>query len=184
MTEADRERFPPVPVELKDGSAAVVRPLLPSDGEKLGVFYKSVPRCDRRFYSPFATTRPLAREHAAEADTPFKVVLLLETHDGGIGGHAWYSWKDENAERSGFGICIAPDYQNRGAGRALMTRLEEIAREIGPPVMGLTVQKANGRGLTLYQSMGFRPVREQVTGPNHPDGFPPEPEYYMERQVR
>jgi ribosomal protein S18 acetylase RimI-like enzyme len=44
--------------------------------------------------------------------------------------------------------------------------------------MGLTVQKANPRGMALYQKMGFGVVREQV---RPSDG---EPEFYMERRFR
>jgi ribosomal protein S18 acetylase RimI-like enzyme len=85
---------------------------------------------------------------------------------------------------SHFGLCIRRGLQASGAGNALMTRLLEVAKEIGPPVMGLTVQKANARAVALYTKMGFRVVREQMRGPMAVDGFPPEPEYYMERRTR
>ncbi len=86
------------------------------------------------------------------------------------------------AERSTFGICISRDCQGSGAGRALMTRLLDIAREVGPPIMTLTVQHANPRAVALYRAMGFTPVREQLREVKF--GFPEEPEYCMERPVR
>jgi ribosomal protein S18 acetylase RimI-like enzyme len=76
------------------------------------------------------------------------------------------------------GICIRRGFQDCGLGAALMDRLGAIARDVGPPVMGLTVQQANPRGIALYQKMGFGVVREQV---RPGDG---EPEFYMERRVR
>jgi len=64
-----------------------------------------------------------------------------------------------------------------------MARLLEIAQQVGPPVMGLTVQLANERALRLYRGMGFEVVREQMSD-SSAYGFDPEPEYYMERLVR
>ena len=90
---------------------------------------------------------------------------------------AWYRWK-AGVPASGFGICIARTLQGRGAGQQLMARLLEIALTVGPPVMSLTVQKKNPKGVELYAKMGFRVIREQVRAA---DG---EPEYYMERPMR
>lgn len=176
-------RFPPVPIQLKDGSDALLRLLSPDDGDALAEFYDGVPWEDIRFYCPHPLDREHALANAAKAHSPLEVVLVLESPAGGIGGYAWYRWK-EDADRSTFGICIARGYQNVGAGRALMIRLLDIAREIGPPVMGLTVQLANARAVTLYQRMGFSVVREQTRRHNPELGFEPEPEYYMERRVR
>jgi len=84
-----------------------------------------------------------------------------------------------------FGICIGRDLQGRGVGRALMVRLAEVAESVGPPVMQLTVQLANARAVALYRSMGFRVVREQMRANDDAGyGFPPEPEYLMERETR
>ena len=101
-----------------------------------------------------------------------------------MAGYAWCRWGEEQAKRSTFGICIGRACQGLGAGRALMARLLEIAAVVGPPVMCLTVQLANPRAVALYQSMGFGVVREQTRGEMDGHGFPPEPEYYMEKPVR
>jgi ribosomal protein S18 acetylase RimI-like enzyme len=183
MCPEDIERFPAIATRLKDDTEVTVRPLSPDDGEALAEFYAGVPREDIRFYCPHSLDREHALANAAKAHSPVEVVLVLETPDREIGGYAWYRWKDETGERSGFGICIARRCQGQGAGNALMTRLLEIAQEIGPAAMGLTVQLANARAVALYRQMGFQVVREQIRGP-HLFGFDPEPEYYMERRVR
>lgn len=174
--------FPLISVQLKDGSRAAIRPLSDGDGEALAVFYAGVPLDDIRFYCP----HPLDREHAlcnaAKAYSPTEVVLVLDTA-GGIGGYAWYRWSEGDA-LSGFGICISRAFQGQGVGRLLMTRLLEIAETVGPPVMTLTVQRANARAVQLYQSMGFQVVREQIRQHDPALGFPEEPEFYMERRVR
>jgi ribosomal protein S18 acetylase RimI-like enzyme len=180
MTIADQDRFPPLTVTLKDGRQATLRALQETDAEALEEFYAGVPLADLRFYCPHPLDREQAQANAARALSPCEVVLVLVPEGGGIGGYAWYRWP-AGGERSTFGICIRRDHQNRGAGRALMQRLLSIAASVGPRVMCLTVQQANVRAAALYQSLGFRIVREQMRCPQHHYGFPPEPEYYMER---
>ncbi len=182
MTPADRQRFPPVSVTLKDGRPATLRFLVPEDGPRLADFYGCLDDTARRFYWPHPLDREHALANAARADSPTEAVLVLETPAGAIGGYAWYRWQGPDAPVSGFGICIAPDYRDSGAGRALMRRLLEAARTIGPPRMQLTVQHANARAVALYQKLGFRVTREGALGARR--GWPAEPQYWMERAVR
>ena len=181
MTPEDRARFGATTVRLNDGRAVVLRPLAASDGPALADFYATVPREDFRFYCPYELTREQAFADAARADSPLEVVLVIEAADGSISGYAWYRWKEPGASASGFGICLRRDHQGFGAGGAIMRRLLEIARTVGPPVMGLTVQKANARAVALYRATGFRVVREQARVERF--GFPTEPEYCMERRA-
>jgi ribosomal protein S18 acetylase RimI-like enzyme len=183
MRPEDQQRFGAVRAALKDGRQVVLRPLAATDGEALGEFYESVPREDYRFYCPYPLTREQAMLVAREADGPFRVTLVAEEPQSGrIVGYAWYRWKDDHAAKSGFGICIRRGCQSAGMGKALMTRLLEIARTIGPPVTGLTVQLANPRAVELYRKMGFVVVAEQMRQPSAE--FPTEPEYRMERRCR
>ena len=183
MTPETMERFPPLVVALKNGAEVTIRPLSSDDGEALAAFYAGVPREDVRFYCPHPLDRAHALENAGRALSPYEVVLVLETPSG-ICGYAWYRWKDDAAEKSGFGICVARPYHGAGAGRALMARLLEIARVVGPPVMCLTVQLANTRAVKLYTRMGFRVVREQMLERDPAAEWPSELEYYMEQRVR
>ena len=177
-------RFPSQCVTLKDGREALIRPLAAKDGEALGDFYEAVPPEDFQFYCPHALTRAKAREKAESAMAPRQVVLVLEAGDRIIGGYAWYRWQSDDAPTSVFGICLRRDFQGTGAGRAIMARLLQIAREVGPPVMSLTVQKTNVRGIELYKQMGFEIIREQIRPAKPEFGLEPEPEYYMELRVR
>ncbi len=180
MNLVDAKKFPPRQVNLKDGRKVRLRFLRTDDGERLADFYARVPREARRFYWPHPLDREHALANAAKAESPLQVVLVMETPDGEIGGYAWYRWKEADAESSTFGICVRPDCQGCGAGRALMQRLLYIADRHGPPVMKLTCQHANARAVELYRRMGFRVVREGMRG--ECAGFPPEPQYWMERR--
>ena len=178
VKKEDMARFPGGAVELRNGARALIRHLGPDDGEALAAFYESLPDEDYFFYCPHPLMRQHAMEKAAHAHSPNFVCLALEAEDGSIAGYAWYQWQNEGSQKSTFGICIRRDFQGQGAGRALMTRINEIAREIGPRVMALTVQKANPVAIELYKKMGFHIAREQFRESDH------EPEYCMERETR
>lgn len=178
MTPDMIQRFPPIPVMLKNGNTGVIRPLDPGDGESLADFYEAIPREDIRFYCPHPLTRERALKNAEAAFSPYEMVLVLITGGNQIAGYAWIRWWKAGATDSVFGICIRRGFQESGAGKALMTRLLEIAREVKPPTVHLTVQKANSRAFALYSQMGFTVVREQMRESG--GDFPPEPEYFME----
>ncbi len=184
MTPDNMQIFHAITLMLKNGGEAVIRPLTRDDGEALAAFYAGVPCEDIRFYCPHPLDREHALRNAANAESPLEVVLVLETPAQPIAGYAWYRWGNADADESGFGICVSSACQGSGAGKALMTRLLEIAREIGPPVMTLTVQQANARGVALYRQMGFRIIREQTRAASPQYGFGEEPEYAMALRVR
>lgn len=173
-----------VAIKLKQGSQARIRLLAPDDGERLADFYSRIPPEDNHYYCPHPLDREHALRNAAASEEPGFVCLVLipdataksKKNDEEIAGYAWYRWPS-GAVKSSFGICIRRDYQGAGAGRILITKLLELARLIGPPVMSLTAQKANSGAVRLYQKMGFTVQREQQRGG---DG---EPEYYMEKEI-
>ncbi len=183
MLALDRKRFGPITATLRDGRALTLRWLGSRDGEALAEFYQAIPPEAYRFYRAHRLTRAEALQRMAEqADAPTFVCLLAETPDARIAGYAWYEWKDPDSPASTFGICIRPGWQSGGLGRALMARLLEVAADLGPPRMELTVQLANAGAIALYTKMGFRIVGQQVR--NATAEFPAEPEYAMARAVR
>jgi len=183
MTPTNAAQFGPVEVLLKERRAVTLRLLAADDETRLGDFDVTVPREDYRFYRCQPLTRGLAQEVVRKAQGPMDVVLMAADPDGGgIVGYAWYVWESTQAASSVFGVCIRRSHQGAGLGRALMARLLEIARQVGPPVMSLTVQLANPPAVALYQSMGCQIIRQQIR--KETADFAAEPEYYMERVVR
>lgn len=182
MCKDVRQRFMPIEAPLKDGRLVTIRFLEAKDAQALGDFFEAVPREDYRFFRPHPLTRQKAAEKAAEAAAPRLVALVAEDPGAQIVGYASCRWNADDSPSSRFGICIRRDHQGVGMGRALTARLLAVARSVGPPVMALTVQKANVRAVALYQQMGFRIVAERM----HPASkeFPAEPEYRMELAVR
>ena len=174
MTPEAASRFPRIEVALRGGRRAALRPLTEDDGEALAAFYAAIPREDAFFYYPHALDREHALRNAARARDPREVVVVLEAPDHTIAGYGWVRWP-ESRGLPVFGICARRDYQDSGAGRAMMQRVFEIVDAVGPGRVGLTVQKRNPRAVALYTSIGFRVVREQLRATDS------EPEYAMER---
>lgn len=167
----------PVIERLNNGNEMVIRPLRKDDGEALADFYLSIPKEDYFFYCP----HPLDKEHACkkadDAENPNFICLVMGTKDGKIAGYAWCRWP-EDWIKSSFGICIRHDHHGIGAGQALMRNLIGLSGKYGPPIMSLTVQKANPGAVKLYQKMGFNVIREQIRVRDN------EPEYYMELDLK
>ena len=182
MRPEDRAKFPATEASLRDGRSLTLRFLSVEDGDRLGRFYEELPLEAQRFYWPHELDYENGLIRAARADDPFDVCLVAETPAAGIGGYAWYQWKERTAPASSFGIAVAEAWQSSGVGRALMTRLLEIAEMVGPPKMRLTCQHANFRAVRLYQKLGFRITREGMCDARR--SFPAEPQYWMERQCR
>lgn len=183
MRADDRMRFCPIPAVLKDARQVTLRLLEPDDAAALGDFYDAMPRETWRFYCPPRLTRTDAAKKAARALDPTEVcIVAVDETDRQIVGYNWYMWKEASSRASVFGICLRESHRGAGLGQALMARLLTIAREVGPPVMSLTVQLANPSAIALYAKMGFHIVHQQMR--NRIDDFVSEPEYYMEQDLR
>lgn len=171
-----------MPVVLKNGRRAFVRPLRNTDGEALAEMYSAITWGEFRFFCPYPLGRATALRNATErADSDQWFIVVIEGEDGKIGGEAWVRRVPADATQGTFGICIRDVYQNIGTGAALMKRLFEIVKHTGMPTVDLTVQLANHRAVALYQKMGFKIVREQIRPAAAVYGFEAEPEYFMER---
>jgi ribosomal-protein-alanine N-acetyltransferase len=138
----------------------------------LGDLYENIPKADVFFYCPHPLTRDRALQNAAQAVSPTEIVWVIDPGDGIIGGYAWTRW-GAGAPVSTFGICLAAAFKGQGMGEALIRRLTEIARQVGPKTLQLTVQKRNAAAVALYRKMGFEVVSEQLRQPDQ------EPEYVM-----
>jgi phosphinothricin acetyltransferase len=57
-----------------------------------------------------------------------------------------------------FSIYVDRAYRGRGAGKVMLTRLIELAREHGFHKMVLSAFPSNSGGMALYERMGFRTV--------------------------
>lgn len=64
-------------------------------------------------------------------------------------------------------IAVLPPYRGRGIGGALVTYLEDRAREFGYPEVRLETRVALDRNIALYERLGYA-IREIVPHPRNP----------------
>jgi ribosomal protein S18 acetylase RimI-like enzyme len=182
MLISDQQQFPPITMTLEDMGSVVVRFLDVEDTKSFGDFYESIERAAYRFYCPHPLRRENAEKMTSAALSPGVVGLVAVNDKKQIVAYATYQWNVMDNSPSVFGICILKSYRGLGLGKMLMKRIVKIAKKYGPPIMSLTVQKANPCAVALYRKMGFEIRRKQMRA--QVEEFPPELEFYMERQVR
>ena len=64
-------------------------------------------------------------------------------------------------------LAVLPDYRRQGIARRLLKATKEKADRMGLPCVGLLVDKGNPAGESLYASVGFRHVNDNLWG-GHP----------------
>jgi phosphinothricin acetyltransferase len=106
------------------------------------------------------TRTPEERRQWLRARGPRHPVVVAEV-DGAV--VAWgslnpYSARDAYRHVADFSIYVDRGWRGKGAGRALLARLIELAREIGYHKMVLSAFPTNEAGMALYQKLGFRTV--------------------------
>lgn len=165
------ERASPLPGTALLDSEVVIRQLEPRDADAYVAFNKRMLWRESWHYPmrDEASARDIAaRGSGAETNGGGGCLWLVlvetrrEQYNGEIyaweeiWGEGWYKWRKDEPH-STFGLCISSAFQGSGAGRALMSRVLEVAdtTNIGPPIIRLTVQNINGRAWRLYESLGF-----------------------------
>jgi L-amino acid N-acyltransferase YncA len=109
---------------------------------------------------------PDERRQWLKSRSPRHPVIVAED-DGRV--IAWGSLNQFNPREAyrhvaDFSIYVERGHRGRGAGRVLLTRLIEMAREHGYHKMVLSAFPFNAAGMALYERLGFRTVgiyREQ-----------------------
>lgn len=76
--------------------------------------------------------------------------------DGAVAGYAIMSVAADEAHL--LNICVAPDWQGRGIGRLLLTRVVQLARYHRVSGMFLEVRPSNVAARRLYDKAGFLEV--------------------------
>ena len=94
------------------------------------------------------------------AKGPRHPVIVAEDDGHIIGWGSLNQFNPRDAYRHvvDFSIYVERAYRGRGAGKVMLTRLIELAREHGYHKMVLSAFPSNSGGMALYERMGFRTV--------------------------
>ncbi len=146
----------------RDGVAVVLRPMCAADAGPLSDFYHRLDAyTDRMFFvlSDFGpdVTAEMADLQAAGEELHW----LLEAPDGDVIGHL--SLQPFPGSTPRLGICVLQGWQGRGLGRQMMDLAIAGVRDL-PEATGLwlSVLEENRGGRALYESLGFRRVRDRM----------------------
>jgi acetyltransferase len=156
-------------VALRDGTALRLRPIRPEDAEMEHTFVTELSEQSRylRFLHtlPQLTPRMLARFTQIDYDTELALIALHE-EDGKekMAGVARYV-PQPDGESAEYAVAIADDWQRRGLGTLMLTRLLECARHNGLRRIEGTVLAVNQGMLRVVSALGFT----LFTDPNTPE---------------
>ncbi|WP_170364628.1 GNAT family N-acetyltransferase [Ruegeria arenilitoris] len=135
----------------------IIRPALPRDAAEIAEITNSI---IRETLITFTTTERSPEEIARDIDERGLAFQVAEL-DGRVVGFATYG-----RFRSGPGyahsrehtILLAPEGRGRGAGRALIRTLEEVARSQGVHVLVAGISAENPGAISFHAAVGFETV--------------------------
>ncbi len=99
-------------------------------------------------------------------------ITLLGLHDGKIVGSASLILNDHHsrsAHTASFGVAVHPAFQKKGLGTALVTALEEIARDSGVEKIEVNYYEGNPAA-SLYRSLGYQEEGRRIKKGKLDDG--------------
>jgi len=147
-------------VVLRDGRAALVAPLEPSDRERYlaGLEHASPDSLFKRFMAPIARLSESQLRYLLEIDHRDHEALLAVDEEGGEAvGVARFVRLDGAPGAAEAAVIVIDSWQGQGLGRALSLMLAERARELDIARFEATLLVENRAMMSLLASLG--PVR-------------------------
>lgn len=147
--------------KLKDGTAIIVRPILPEDEPRLVEFHKTL--SDRsvynRYFVPLKLSERIAHERLVRvcfSDYDREIPLVAQPADNtdriiGIGRLS----KEHIVNHAEFALVISDEWQGRGLGRLLLNLVIQIARDEGVSRVFGHVLPENREMLHICRKTGF-----------------------------
>lgn len=156
------EPVEPVEVELRDGSTALLRPVVPADKERLaeGLEHLSTRSRFLRFGTSVSklTDKQLAYFTELDYDDHVAWGALDPDHPELPGmGVARYIRLKDSPKVAELAVAVADEYQGRGLGTILLAVLAHIARARGIEVFRNYVLEENAEMLELLEQLGATP---------------------------
>ena len=140
-------------------SAVRVRPAAAADAAAICEIYNQGIE-DRLATLETEPRTPPERRQWLQARGPRHPVVVAEQDDRVIAWGSLNAFNPRDAYRhvADFSIYIERRYRGKGVGTVVLTRLVELARELGYHKMVLSAFPFNAAGMALYERLGFRTV--------------------------
>lgn len=141
--------------QLRDGTAVRIRPLRPEDEPLLRdlAAHMSSEDLRLRFFTPVRGLSHVIAARLSQLDYDREMALLAE-HDGNALGVAHF-FADPDKLRAEYAIAVRSDWQGRGIGFLLMTRLIDVARQWSIGELVGEILRENNAMLQMCRELGF-----------------------------
>ena len=145
-------------VLLADGGVAHLRPIRPSDADRLVAFYERVSPESKylRFFAPYPRLSDRDVERFTEVDYVDRVAFILTLGQNMIAVGRYERIEDDHAEVS---FLIEDAHQGRGIAQLLLEHLAQAARERGITRFVAEVLPENRRMAKVFADAGYRVSR-------------------------
>jgi acyl-CoA synthetase (NDP forming)/RimJ/RimL family protein N-acetyltransferase len=142
-------------VLLADGGVAHLRPIRPSDADRLVAFYERVSPESKylRFFAPYPRLSDRDVKRFTEVDYVSRVAFILTLGENMIAVGRYDRIKDDHAEVS---FLIEDAHQGRGIAQLLLEHLAQAARERGITRFVAEVLPENRRMAKVFADAGYR----------------------------
>jgi GNAT superfamily N-acetyltransferase len=142
-------------VALRDGRTVVLRPIDPSDAERLIDLHNHLSFESQyfRFFGPKPQLTPAEAEYLANVDFHRRFAIVAEVDGHEIIGVGRFDVNEPGIAEAA--VVVRDDYQHVGLGTALLQRMREVARGAGLKSFTAEVLAENNRMLDLLQSNGL-----------------------------
>lgn len=147
-------------VELRDGRAALVGPLQPTDRERYlaGLEAASPDSVFKRFMTPIVRLSESQIRYLTDVDhTDHEALMAIDEESGVAVGVARFVRLGEGSDVAEAAVIVVDPWQGAGLGKALSVMLAERARELGIARFEATLLMENTAMMGLLESLG--PVR-------------------------
>ncbi len=152
---------------LKDGSEAVIRPIAPSDQERLKRSFEHLGADSRyrRFLGAKASLNDRELAYFTDVDHHDHEALVAEqSTTGDILGLARFVRSERSSSVAEVGIAVVDYAQRQGLGRALLARLASRAREEGVTRFTGVTLVGNAATRALFRELGPTVTRNVGSG--------------------
>ena len=146
-------------ITLEDGSAVFLRPIKPTDGPLLLDLFKSLSRetIYFRFLTHLEKLQPEMVKQLVEIDYEshfaLAAIITVDTKESII-GTCRYIVK-ENTDHAELTVVLRDDWQRKGLGKAMVTRVVNIARSKGLASIEILLDYRNEGMKRIFASLGY-----------------------------
>jgi GNAT superfamily N-acetyltransferase len=142
-------------VALRDGRTVVLRPIDPSDAERLMELHNRLSFESQyfRFFGPKPNLTPAEAEYLANVDFHHRFAIVAENTDAEIVAVGRFDVNEPGLAEAA--IVVRDDFQHMGLGTALLQRMREVGRGAGLKSFTAEVLAENSKMLDLLRANGL-----------------------------